>query len=160
MTLAHRMSQKENSPVVRHFESKPDAMEVFRQARESKKLSLEATGLGGIGEIEIRHHLSTFLSELLKTANLIRKDAGWMFCRPITSNQTVELTKSREQGAERYIASSLQDLYRFRDRLVREGSIKSDSPAAKITTGSKMTLRKRQRQEQDEPAYAAKRPGN
>lgn len=143
LTTAHRLSQRDNSPIVAQFLSKSDAQEIFSRIRSLENNQLSFFGLGEAGKVEVRYHLSTFLSELSKTATIIRKEANWAFARAITSNQTVELVKAKGRESQKVVLHSIQDALEFRNDLMAEGTLNSNSPAAKLTLESNRTTRKR-----------------
>ena len=144
IVIAHRIGSRENSPVVIEFTCKPEAQDAFHQLRKAGDVTLQALSLGESGRVEVRFHLSTFLSNLLKSANVVKKDAGWTYCRPFTSDQTVELVRSKDDNAERIKIGSMEELMKFRDKLIEDGSIAPNSPAATLKT-TDSNGRKRQR---------------
>lgn len=139
--LAHRLSQKQDSPMLVQFNSKQDAQEIFLHLRRSSNLNLESLALGSNGKVEVRYHLSTHLSELLRSANLLRREAGWAYCRPLTSTQCVELFKTKEPNSPKVTVRNLIELVDLKDSLLKDGFIATSSPANQITT--ERPLRKR-----------------
>lgn len=138
--LAHRLSQRKDSPVLVQFNSKQDAQEVFKQLRQNP-------GPTDNTKLEVRYHLSSHLYELLKSANLLKREAGWAYARPLTSNQTVEIVKNKEPNSRRVTVRNLQELVNLKNTLLNDGAISRSSPANEIT--AQRTLRKRPRNAKD-----------
>ena len=92
--------------------------------------------------MEVRYHLSSFLGDLLRAATVVKKEAGWAFCRPLTSDQSIEMVKNSKNTSERVMIRSSEELLAFKDRLPKEGQIRMDSPAANLTVQPR-NLRKR-----------------
>lgn len=150
---AHRLGQKPNSPMMIQFECKADAQEAFALIRKAQP-TLRDIGLGDEGKIEVRYHLSSFLSELLRTANIVKKEANLGFCRALTSNQTVEIFHIKEPGSPKIIVRSFQEVLELKDKLLSEGRIATSSPAATLEKTSR-PQRKRARAVPDKGAQAS-----
>ena len=131
--LAHRLTQKPNSPILLQFHIKQDAQLVFTQIRQVQNMSLEALAMGENGKVEVRHHLGAGLSELLRSANIVRREAGLAFARPLTSSQSVEIVWTKEQNSKRITVKNLRELVELKDRLQVEGSLPKNSPANEIS---------------------------
>lgn len=113
------------------FDSKADAQEAFGLIRKSS-LILNDLGFGDGEKIEVRYHLSSSLSELLRTTNILRKEANLGYCRALTSNQTVEIFEKKEAGSTKVIARSLQDVFDLKNKLLKDGTISANSPAVEL----------------------------
>ena len=144
MIMAHRLGVRENSPVLVELPSRPDAQDAFLKFRKNQDTSLQTLALGEAGKVEVRYHLSVFLSKLLRAASLVKKEAGWAYCRPMTSEQTIEMVRNRDANAERITIHSMEELITLKDQLIAEGAIQPGSPAATLGT-KEVNHRKRQR---------------
>ena len=76
---------------------------------------------------------------------IVKREAGWAFCRPLTSDQTIEMAKDKNENSERVVIQSMDQLIEFKDKLLAEGSIKTNSLAALLEKGE-INERKRRRQ--------------
>lgn len=142
--IAHRLSVKPNSPMLVQFSCKQDAQETFQHIRRSNT-DLAALGLGEQGKVEVRYHLSSHLGELLRSANIVRKEAGWEYCRPLTSQQAVELVKSKAPNSRKVTVRNIQELMNLKDGLLKDGVITMNSPANQIGQGKRPVREARRR---------------
>ena len=95
--------------------------------------SLKTPSLGEVGKVEVSYHLSGFLGDLLRAATLVRRGAGWPFFGPTTGDQTIGMVKNRGVNSEKIIIRTTEDLMVFEDRLLTEGQILTDCPAAYLS---------------------------
>ena len=157
VVMAHRLGQKNNSPVIVQFDCAPTAQEVFRHIRKCTDTSLAVLGLNGSGKVEVRYHLSTFLNELLRTAMIIKREANWAFCRPITRDQSIEMMKTREANSPKVVVHSITDLIELKNKLLKEGALQPTSPAANLTTETIQRPTRKRRLAADNGGRPAKR---
>lgn len=159
--MAHRLRVEENAPIVVEPSCKPTAQEVFQYIRRTPDTSLNFLDLHGEGKVEVRYHLSKHLNDLLRSASLIKKEANWMYCHALTSEQAVEMVRTKATNSEQVKIHTMKELMDFRDQLLKEGFITPSSPAAKIQENLR-TLRKRLRDEkakESEDRKKAKKTG-
>ena len=150
--LAHRLTQRQDWRMLIQFNCKQDAQETSRLFRELTNTSLEFFSLGENGKVEVRHHLSSGLAELLRSANIVRREVGWTYCRPLTSTQCVEAAKTKEPNSRKVTVRSISELVEFNKSLQTEGLIPQNSPANDITSAG--PLRKRDREPRNKPYEA------
>lgn len=142
LTCAQRMNRKvAKSPIVATFESKLHAQEAFHQIRMTGNLTSDMIGMDGNSRIDVRFHLSKHLTQLLRSASLLKREMGWQKCRPYSDSQTVELRK--DETSATHVFHTMEELVTFKNQLIDTNVLPPTSPAANIGQRPIRAARKR-----------------